>query len=87
METYKKTYMYKLKGFEVNGKEHMIDMLKKSQCAWRQTSKQWYKNFDSFMMSQGYKGIEAKHCTYICQFSYGNFVSLLLYVYDRLIVG
>ena len=82
----RETFMYKPEGFEVDGNEHMVYMLKKSLYDLRRTRRQWYKKFDSFMMSQCHKRIEAKHCTYICQFSCGNFIILLYFVDDRLII-
>ena len=79
--------MYQPEGFEVEGKEHMVCRLKKSLYGLKQAPRQWYKKFDSFMMSQGYKRTEAYHYVYIHQFSGGNFIILLLYVDDMLIVG
>lgn len=39
------------------------------------------------MVSHGYKRTEADHCVYFRRFSDGNFIVLLLYVDDMLILG
>ena len=48
---------------------------------------QWYKKFNTFMVDHGYKRTVADHCVYFRKFSDGNFIILLLYVDDMLIVG
>ena len=48
---------------------------------------QWYKKFDSFMMSREYKRTFAYHCVYVRRFPDDNFIILLLYVDEMLIVG
>ena len=53
----------------------------------KQAPRQWYKKFDSFMLSHKYKRTAADHCVYIQRFLDGNFVLLLLYVDDMLIAG
>ena len=80
-------YMEQPEGFEVEGKEYMVCKLKKSLYGLKQAPRQWYKKFDSFMVSHGYKRTDADPCVYIQQFTGGNFIILLLYVDDMLIVG
>jgi len=80
-------YMYQPEGFKVEGKEYMVYRLNKSLYGLKQAPRQWYKKFDLFMTSQGYKRTEADHYVYICQFFSGNFIILLLYVDDMLIFG
>ena len=48
-------YMSQPEGFEVKGKEHMVCKLKKSLYGLKQAPRQWYKKFDSFMVSHEYK--------------------------------
>ncbi|GKV35980.1 hypothetical protein SLEP1_g44167 [Rubroshorea leprosula] len=74
-------------GFEEQGKKHMVCKLKKSLYGLKQAPRQWYKKFDSFMMSHGYQRANADPCVYIRLFLDGNFIILLLYVDDMLILG
>ncbi|GKV17327.1 hypothetical protein SLEP1_g27844 [Rubroshorea leprosula] len=74
-------------GFEEQGKEHMVCKLKKSLYELKQAPRQWYKKLDSFMMSHGYQRTNADPCVYIRLFPDGNFIILLLYVDDMLILG
>jgi hypothetical protein len=80
-------YMEQPEGFEVKGKEHLVCKLKKSLYGLKQAPRQWYKKFDSFMVGHRYKKTEANHCFYFRKFDEGNFIILLLYVDDMLIVG
>ena len=43
--------------------------------------------FDSFMMSHGYNRTTSDHCVFIRKFSDDDFIILLLYVDDMLIIG
>ena len=79
-------YMQQPEGFEVSDK-NLVCKLKKSLYGLKQAPRQWYKKFDSCMVSQGYKRTAADQCVYTQRFSDGNFVALLLYVDDILIVG
>ncbi|RDX95490.1 hypothetical protein CR513_21984, partial [Mucuna pruriens] len=47
----------------------------------------WYKRFDSFIISLGYNRLSSDHCTYYNRFGNTDFVILLLYVDDMLVVG
>ncbi|WVZ95731.1 hypothetical protein U9M48_041458, partial [Paspalum notatum var. saurae] len=48
-------YMDQPEGFVVPGKEDLVCRLKKSLYGLKQSPRQWYKRFDSFMISQGFK--------------------------------
>ena len=83
----KKIYMEQLEGFKVKGKEHLVCKLKKSLYGLKQAPRQWYTKFDSFMEGHGYSKTSSDHCVYVKKFSDGDFIILLLYVDDMLIVG
>jgi hypothetical protein len=50
------------KGFVQNHRNKFVCMLKKSLYGLRQSPRQWYKKFDSFMVSQNYTRSEYDHC-------------------------
>ena len=78
--------MQQHEGFEVKGKENFVCKLKKSLYGLKQAPRQWYKKFDSFMMSQGYNRTTSDHCVFTRKFSNDDFI-ILLYVDDMLIIG
>ncbi|RVW34206.1 Retrovirus-related Pol polyprotein from transposon TNT 1-94 [Vitis vinifera] len=53
----------------------------------KQAPRQWYKKFESVMGEQGYRKTTSDHCVFVQKFSDDDFVILLLYVDDILIVG
>jgi hypothetical protein len=48
-------YMNQSEGFVIPGKENIVCRLKKSLYGLKQSSRQWYKRFVSFMISHGFK--------------------------------
>ena len=80
-------YMEQAKGFKVIGKENIVCSLKKSLYGLKQAPRQWYKKIDSFMLDYGFERINADHCADIKREKNGNFIVLLLYVDEMLIVG
>ena len=80
-------YMQQPEGFEVKGKKNLVCKLKKRFYGLKQAPRQWYKKFDYFMMSHGYNRTSFNHCVFTRKFSNDNFVILLLYVDDMLIIG
>ena len=80
-------YMEQPEGFEMKGKEDYVCQLKKSLYGLKQAPRQWYKKFESFMGEQGYKKTTSDHCVFVQKFSDDDFIILLLYVDDILIVG
>jgi hypothetical protein len=80
-------YMEQPEGFEENGKEHLVCKLKKSLYGLKQAPRQWYKKFDTFMLNQNFERTNADHCVYVRNFDKNNFIILLLYVDDMLVIG
>ena len=61
--------------------------LKKSLYGLKQAPRQWYKKFESIMREQDYRKTTFDHCVFVQKFFDDDFVILLLYVDDILIVG
>ncbi|KAG8491252.1 hypothetical protein CXB51_014428 [Gossypium anomalum] len=80
-------YMQQPEGFTVSEKEDYVCLLKKSLYNLKQSPRQWYKRFDSFMTSYDFKRISFDSCVYFKKNSDGSFVYLLLYVDDMLIAA
>ena len=74
-------------GFMVACKEHLVCKLKKSLYGLKQAPRQWYKKFESFMTGLGYHKAQPDHCVFMKRYTEGDFIILLLYVDDMLIVG
>ena len=79
-------YMDQPEGFIVPGKENFVCKLKKSLYGLKQSPRQWYKRFDSFMLSHGFKKSEYDSYVYI-KIVDGSPIYLLLYVDDMLIAA
>ena len=84
-ELEKDTYMQQPKGFIVSKKEYYVCLMKKSIYSLKQSPRQWYKRFDSFMTSHDFKRNSFDSCVYFKINSDGCFLYLLLYVDDMLI--
>jgi hypothetical protein len=78
--------MDQLEGFIVTGKENFVCKLKKSLYGLKQSPRQWYKKFDSFMIANGFKRSLYDSYVYI-KFVDGSPIYLLLYVDDILIAA
>ncbi|KAG8486221.1 hypothetical protein CXB51_019619 [Gossypium anomalum] len=78
-------YMQQPEGFIVSEKEDYVCLLRKSLYGLKQSPRQWYKRFDSFMTSHDFKRNSLDSCVYFKKNSDGSFVYLLLYVDDMLI--
>ena len=68
------------------GKENLVCWLKKSLYRLKQAPGKWYRKFDSFMTDHGYHKTQADHYVFVKKFDGGDFLILLLYVDDMLIV-
>ena len=70
----------------MHDKEDFVCKLKKSLYGLKQSPRQWYKRFDSFMISHGFERSQYDSCVYI-KFVDGSPIYLLLYVDDMLIAA
>ena len=57
-------YMHQPEGFEVKGKEELVNKLKKSMYGLKQTPRQWYKKFESFVVGHTYQRTVEDYCVY-----------------------
>ena len=69
-------YMEQPEGFEEKGKEHMVCKLRKNLYGLKQAPRQWYKKFDSFMVSQNYIKTNEDNFVYVKHFSGSNLIIL-----------
>lgn len=60
----KQIYMHQLKGFVVSSKENHIYLLKKSLYNLKQSLRQWYKRFDTFMLAHDFSRSRYDSCVY-----------------------
>jgi len=65
----------------------LVCRLTKSLYGLKQAPRCWYKRFDSFIISLDYNRLGLDHCTYYKRFDGNDFIILLLYVDDMLVVG
>nr|KYP42748.1 Retrovirus-related Pol polyprotein from transposon TNT 1-94 [Cajanus cajan] len=86
-ELQEEIYMLQPEGFKEQGKENLVCRLTKSLYGLKQAPRCWYKRFDSFIISLGYNRLSSDHCTYYNRFDDNDFIILLLYVDDMLVVG
>eukprot|EP00253_Pinus_taeda_P021514 PITA_21514 len=80
-------YMEQPEGFVQHRNEKFVCKLKKSLYGLKQSPRQWYKKFDSFMLRQKYVRSEYDHCVYFKQLNNGIFIILVLYVDDILLAS
>jgi len=65
----------------------MICKLKKSLYGLKQSPRQWYKRFNSFIRGKRYTRNDYDSCVYYNKLSGGDYIYLLLYVDDMLIAS
>ena len=69
-------YMSQPEGYEVEGREDWVYLLKKSLYGLKQSPRQWNQKFNDFMISRGFTRSSVDNCVY-----------LLLYVDDMLVAS
>ena len=72
--------MDKPEGYEVLGKRDYVCLLKKSLYGLKQSPKQWYLRFNSFMVKHAYNKCNYDCCVYYREISDRRRIYLLLYV-------
>jgi len=87
LEEYIYIYMLQPEGFEEQGKENLVCRLTKFLYGLKQAPRCWYKRFDSFIISLEYNRLSSNHCTYYNRSGDNDFIILLLYVDDMLVLG
>jgi len=80
-------YMSQPMRFKTAGKENMICKLKKSLYGLKQSPRQWYTHFDSFIRDKKYTRSHYDSCVYYNKLPGGEYIYLLLYVDDILIAS
>ncbi|KAE8709887.1 Tubulin beta-2 chain [Hibiscus syriacus] len=80
-------YMTQPEGYKDSGREKWVCKLNKSLYRLKQSPRQWYKRFDSFIRRKKYTRSKYDHCVYLQKLKDGSFIYLLLYVDDMLITS
>ncbi|GKD04760.1 retrotransposon protein, putative, ty1-copia subclass [Tanacetum coccineum] len=75
-------YMRQPPGYEQGNK---VCLLKKSLYGLKHSPRQWYKRFDEYMLSNGFKHSSYDSCVYYRSYAPGEYIYLLLYVDDMMI--
>ena len=74
-------------GFIDKDKENLICRFKKNLYGLKQVTRQWYKKFDFFIIDHGYNRTTSDHYVFVKRSNDDDFIIILLYVDDMLIVG
>jgi hypothetical protein len=77
-------YVDQPEGFIVTGKDDLVCKLKRLLYGLKQSPRQWYNRFDSFMLAHEFKKSQYDRCVYI-KFVNGSPIYLMLYIDDMLI--
>ena len=81
-------YMRQPEGFEVFKKgTELVCMLKKLLYGLKQSPRQWYKQFDTFVVKSGFQRSNFDSCLYFKGVNDEDPIYLLLYIDDMLLAG
>ena len=81
-------YMKQPEGFEIHNKgSECVCLLKKSLYGLKQSPRQWYKRFDTFVIESGFSRSSYDSCLYFKGLRSKEAIYLLLYVDDILLAG
>ena len=61
--------------------------LRRSLYGLKQAPRNWYKRFESFMCDNKFEKTNSDNCVFVKMYSSGDFIILLLYVDDMLVIG
>ncbi|OAE20507.1 hypothetical protein AXG93_948s1140 [Marchantia polymorpha subsp. ruderalis] len=86
-ERFNRTIMERPEGFEVGDKTEKVCLLHKSLYGLKQSPRQCYLKFDTFMIQNGFVRSQYDWCVYFKDLKAVGFIYLLLYVDDMLIVN
>ena len=73
--------------FVIEGKEDHVYRLKKSLYGLKQSPRQWYLRFGTFMIEHDYSRSKYDSCVYHRKLNDGSFIYLFLYIDDMLIAA
>ena len=85
-DLYEEIYMDQTEAFVQGRSRRLVFKLTESLYGLRQSPRQWYKKFNSFMVSHNFIINEYDHSIYFKSFN-GIFITLVLYVDDMLIAS
>lgn len=80
-------YMEQPQGYEVVGQEDKVCKLVKSLYGLKQAPRQWNKCFDQCMMKHGFNKSEFNLCVYYKKLKEEDYIYLLLYVDDMMLIS
>lgn len=80
-------YMQQPVGFVSRNEQSKVCLLKKSLYGLKQSPRQWYLRFDSFILSCGFSRSKLDHCVYLKHTVCKSPIYLLLYVDDMLLAS
>ena len=80
-------YMQQPEGFVRKGKENLVCQLKKSLYELKQAPQQWHRKFEAFMVEHDFHKTQVDHCVFVKRYDRGDFLILLQYIDDLLIIG
>lgn len=86
-DLYETIYMHQPPSYVIQGQENKVCLLKKSLYGLKQSPRQWYLKFDSFITSCGFSRSKMDHCVYMKHLENKHPIYLLLYVDDMLLAS
>jgi Reverse transcriptase (RNA-dependent DNA polymerase) len=82
-----KLYIEQPESFEKRGQEHLVCNLRRNLYGLKQALQNWYKRFKFFMCDNKFEKTNFDNYVFVKIYSSGDFIILLLYVDDMLVLG